>query len=334
MSVLGVKNWTDEIIPWKWRSSSEIAPGSIAIDVPNYLTRRLVVLRDDSRAAGRMPLSHVSFFINLVMITLKSHILPVFIFDGPPESRKRCPNPSLIKRASDLYAIFQREGDPYNEEISTELWKSPALRMYFAAEHLRDLGRFIGLPSLFAPSEAEMLGAALCRDKIVDTVVSNDADALLFGSPHVTKQLQLSKSKILRVTLSDIESHLQLDLEGLRDLAIVCGCDFHKDGIKGIGPRRGALLLQKYGSLEELLKARGYFSSERFDFLEAREVFDEASYLPTDRIELKLNPPLIPKIHRALGIVMSMENAEDATQKLTSLWRDFKNCQSTLEQWF
>lgn len=333
MIIVGVKNWNDDIIPWSWTESSEISPGTIAIDVPNYLTRRMVVIRKNSHHDGRIPLAHVGLFINFVKITLHSHILPIFIFDGPPESRKRLPNPSLVKQASDLYYTFVREGDPYNEEIASKLWNSPALRMYFAAEHIRDLGKIIGVPTITAPSEAELLGAALCKNGIVNTVVSNDADALLFGSPHVTKKLQLSTNRILRVLLKDFESHLNLDLEGLRDLAIVCGCDFHKEGVKGVGPRRGAMLLQKYGGLEPLLKARGYSSSEREDYLDAREVFDEALYLSTDGIEVRLNPPLIPKILRALEMVMSTEYAQDVTQKLTSLWRSFGNHQSTLEQW-
>jgi len=329
---MGVKNWGD-VIAWTWKSSAEIAPGTIAIDVPNYLSRRISVIKQNNGQDGRLPLSHVGLFVSLVKITLSNHILPIFVFDGPPETRKRKPNPQLVQRAAEVYKKFQQDGDPYDEDLATELWKSPALRMYFAAEHMRDLGRVVGVPVLTAPSEAEMFAAALCRDGVVKTVVSNDADALLFGSPHVSKQLQLSNGKILRATLSDFEENMQLDLEHLRDLAIVCGCDFHKQGVKGIGPRRGSVLLQKHGGLEGLLKARGFIASERIDFIEARDVFDEASYLSTAGMEFKLKPPLIPKVLRTLEAVMPAERAETTAQKITSLWRTFGNRQSSLEQW-
>jgi len=329
---VGVKNWSD-VIPWKWESSSEIAPGTIAIDVPNYLSRRISVIKQNTGQEGRLPLTHVGLFVSLVKVTLSNHVLPVFVFDGPPETRKRKPNPSLIQRASEVYKKFKQDGDPYDEELAFELWKSPALRMYFAAEHMRDLGRIVGVPVLTSPSEAEMLAAVLCRDGVAKTVVSNDADALLFGSPHVSKQLQLPNGKILRATLSDFQENIQLDIEQLRDLAIVSGCDFHKQGVKGIGPRRGAVLLQKHGGLEGLLKARGFVASERIDYMEAREVFDEASYLSAENMEFKLNPPLIPKVLRTLEAVMPAERAETTTQKITSLWRSFGNRQSTLEQW-
>ena len=329
---MGVKNWKD-IIPWKWSDSTEISPGTIAIDVPNYLSRRISVIKQDSSEEGRLPLYHVGLFVSLVKITLSNHVLPVFIFDGPPEVRKRNPNPELIQKASDLYKVFQLERDPYNEDLAEELWRSPALRSYFAAEHLRDLGRVVGVPVVTAPSEAEMYAAALCKNGLVRTVISNDVDALLFGSPHTTKQLQLSAGQILRVTLADFEESLHLDLEKLRDLAIICGCDFHKEGIKGIGPRRGAVLLQKYGGLEGLLKSRGLVAGERTDYLEARDAFNEASYLKIETDEFKLNPPLVPKVLRALETVMPAERAETTTQKITSLWKSFGNRQSTLEQW-
>ncbi len=333
MNSMGVKNWGDDVIPWKWTSASLIAPGAIAIDVPNYLTRRLVVMREKREREGRLPLNHVGMFLSLLKVALGAHVLPVFIFDGPPESRKRSPNPGLVEKASTLYKRFQQERDPFNEEMSAELRRSPALRAYFAAAHLKDLGSIVGVPTLTAPSEAEMFAAVLCRDGAVKTVVSNDADALLFGSPHVTKQIQLSSNRILSVALNDFEKHLGLDIELLRDLAVVSGCDFHKKGVRGIGVKRGTVLLRRYGGLEGLLKAHGYSHAERSEFIEAREVFDEASYMSAKDLYLTLNPPLVSKFVGALEIIMSSKHAETIASRIVTLWRGFDNRQSTLEQW-
>jgi flap endonuclease-1 len=330
---MGVKNWGNDVVPWKWMAASSIAPGAVAIDVPNYLARRTSVVHSKRENRGRIPLTHVGFFISLIKATLGAHVLPVFVFDGPPESRKRAPNPELIRQATRDYSVFQKDRDPFNEEIADELWRSPALRAYFAAEHLRDLGNMLGIPTITAPSEAEMLAAVLCRDGAVNTVVTNDVDALLFGSPHVTKQMQFSSSRILCVTAVELENHLGLDLELLRDLAIVSGCDFNKEGVKGVGVRRGVVLLQRHGGLVGLLKSRGYSYRERNEFIEAREVFDEASFLTAGDIRLKLNPPLMHTSERALEALMSAERATAITNEILSLWKDFGNRQSTLEQW-
>ncbi|OLS31707.1 MAG: Flap endonuclease 1 [Candidatus Thorarchaeota archaeon AB_25] len=329
---MGVKNWNDSIVPWRWTGLEEISPGTVAIDVPNYLTRRLVVMKTTKAPDGRLPLTHVGTFLSLIRSTLSVHILPVMIFDGPPESRKRKPNPELIQTAHNLYKQFVREGDPYNEEIAEALWKSRAVRMYFAAEHIRALSRIIGVPIITAPSEAEMMAAAMCRDNLVDTVVSNDVDALLFGSPHVSKQLQVSNGRILRAKLEELEIQMELDLERLRDLAVLCGCDFH-EGLKGVGPRKGAILLQRHGGLSEVLKAKGIPHAKREEFILAREVFDEPSYLSTDSIELRLNPPIVPKLTRSLQMLMSEAAAETSVEKILKLWKGFGTRQSSLEQW-
>ncbi|NHJ13433.1 MAG: hypothetical protein EAX95_07135 [Candidatus Thorarchaeota archaeon] len=329
---MGVKNWAN-LVPWKWMQCSEISPGAIAIDIPNYLTRRVTVLKAPTDSEGRVPLQHIGMGIALAKSCLKAHVLPIMIFDGPPEKRKRSPNPELVNSADQLYKRFSVEGDPFDEELSGMLWQSPALRMYFSAAHLRAMFSLMGVPAITAPTEAEMFAAVLCRNDIVRSVVSNDSDALLFGSPHVTKQLHFSKGLINRVTLTDLEIVSGLNLEQLRDLAILCGCDFHKAGVKGIGPRKGAILLEQYLSLEPVLKSLGLGAEEREDLMVARESFDEANYLSTGGIRLNLNPPLIPSLLRFLEPVFGVSYAEKQVEALVGLWRKFGSHQATLEQW-
>ncbi|MFW9806708.1 MAG: hypothetical protein ACFFFK_08275 [Candidatus Thorarchaeota archaeon] len=329
---MGVKKWNDNVVPWRWCGLEEISPGVISIDVPNYMTRRLTVMKTESSPEGRIPLAHVGTFLSVIKSTLSSNILPVLLFDGPPESRKRLPNPELIQTAHSIYREFAQEGDPYNEEISRELLRSKAIRMYFSAAHIKDLSRAVGIPAVTAPSEAEMFAAAMCRNDLVKTVVSNDVDALLFGSPHVTKQLQISSNRILRAKLNELEANMELDLELLRDLAILSGCDFH-DGLRGIGPRKGAILLRRYGSLIDVLKAKGVSHTDREDFVRAREVFDEPNYLTMEGLDLRLNPPILTRLTRLLRMVMSEAAVEATTEKILRLWKDFGSQQSTLEQW-
>jgi 5'-3' exonuclease len=143
----------------------------------------------------------------------------------------------------------------------------------------------------------------------------------------------LSKGRIHRATLVELESSTGLDLERLRDLAIVCGCDFHKKGVKGIGPRIGILLLQRHGSLEGLLKAKGYGRKEREELMDGREAFDEARYVSTDGISLSLNPPILSKLQRMLTMFMAEERAEEISHQFIGLWRKFGTHQETLEQW-
>ncbi len=325
---MGVKGWSN-VIPWQWANLSDLYVPKIAIDAPNYLMRRASNIR--SRQSNRIPVTHIHLAFGVIRQALKKHILPVFIFDGPPETLKRKPNPQLLTAAHMLYERFLLKQDMYDGKIADSLQENPAVRMYFAVNHIKDLCRAIGVPAITAPSEAEMFGAVLCREGRVGTVVSNDADALLFGSPHVTKSLQLSKGKMESVTLSELERTLNLDIELLRDLAIVCGCDFHKKGVKGLGPRKGAIQLQRFGGLKYLLKARGLTPSEREEYIRAREVFDEPNYMSTNGVDLTLKPPIVPRLTRMLGPVLGREKTETKVRELVRLWKKFGKEQSTLE---
>jgi len=278
-------------------------------------------------------MTHIHLAFGTIRASLRCHILPVFIFDGPPETLKRKPNPQLITSAQRLYERFLAKQDVFDSRVADQLSENPAIRMYFAANHIKGLCRAIGVPAITAPSEAEMYGAVLCREGLVGTVVSNDVDALLFGSPHVTRSLQMSKGKIEFTTLSELERVLDLDIELLRDLAIVCGCDFHKKGLKGLGPRKGALELKRHGGLAYLLRAYGLNPSEREEYLQAREVFNDASYMTAKDEDLSLRPPVITKLVRILSPAFGQESAETRAREVVRLWKMFGKTQSTLEQW-
>jgi 5'-3' exonuclease len=135
------------------------------------------------------------------------------------------------------------------------------------------------------------------------------------------------------VTLNGIREVIDLELEDLKDLAVVCGCDFHREGVKGIGPRKGTLLLRRHGGLEGLLKARGYTHSQREPFLQAREVFDEGNYISIKHLDLSLKSPIIPRLHRILKPVMGEERAAESTETLVGLMKQFYIVQDTLEAW-
>ena len=276
---------------------------------------------------------HVGMGFSLVRSCLKSHVLPIMVFDGPPEKRKRMPNPGLVNTANQLYQKFSLEKNPFDEDVSAILWQSPALRMYFALAHLRTMFSLMGVPAVTAPTEAEIFAALLCRDGIASTAVSNDSDALLFGSPHVTKQLHFSKGLINRVTLLDLEEATGLDLEQLKDLAIICGCDFYRKGVNGVGPRKGTLLLEKHRSLEPVLKTLHLDRNEREDMMVARESFDEVNYIPPMTTRYKLNPPIIPSLRKFLEPLYNASSAEKQVDDLVGLWRRFGSRQETLDQW-
>ena len=328
---MGVKNW--DFIPWRTGELDELSPRAIAIDGPNHILRRIKSFEYKGRPVReRVPTSHVHVVLGIVNAALKRNVLPVFVFDGSPESLKRPSNPELVRGASDLYRSFAKSSDPYNEEIAERLHNSPALRWYFSVNHIKDLCKALGIPALTASSEAEMTAAVMCKNGLVGSVLSNDADALLFGSPHVSKAVRFTQGEMDYTTLDAMREVLGVELEQMRDLAILCGCDFHP-GLKGVGPRRGVLLLTRFGSLEGVLKYKGVDPNEREEFLRARETYDESDFISLSELDISLKPPMVSTLERMLYPVMGAEVAEKFTRGIVKVWKGFGQEQTSLEAW-
>ncbi|NWF95605.1 MAG: hypothetical protein HXY34_05650 [Candidatus Thorarchaeota archaeon] len=326
---MGVRNWS-ELISWTWADCTLVRPRTIAFDTPNYMLRRLSTR--GAISGPRIALDHVFIFLSIVRSCLRVGLLPVFVFDGPPETLKRPSNPALVSRAEKLYSDFRESGDSYDDAISEALSDSRALRWYFSVAHLRDLCVWTGVPAVSSPTEAEMMAARLAADGMVGTVVSNDADALLFGSHHVTRALHLSESSVECATLAQLQSSTGLNMSQLRDLAVLCGCDFHP-GLRGIGPRRGVIELRRHGDLEAVLKARGVAEDERVSYRKARDVYDEVDFLSTDGVDLSVRSPVASRLEDLLRSVTGTDRASHMVKELMVLWKGSGVEQTHLEEW-
>eukprot|EP01132_Coremiostelium_polycephalum_P007394 gene7394-9086_t len=97
------------------------------------------------------------------------------------------------------------------------------------------LGLF-GIPYITSPTEAEAQCAELYRLKLVDGIVTDDSDVLLFGDRDtvVYKYMFNKKHKPQRFCTTDIQTKLGLTRDMLINIALLLGCDYTM-GVKGIG---------------------------------------------------------------------------------------------------
>ncbi len=309
-----------DFVRWDWGPIGALRPAAVAVDMFNYMIRGMSVMMRPSRYCERVPTGHVHVALRLVTGLLRLGVTPVFVFDGPPDSLKRRPDATTVARGAALYRRFAASPDIYDTGLARTLHESPAVMTYFAAQHLLDLCSAAGVPTVRAPSEAEMAAAALCRDGLVGTAVSNDVDTLLFGAPHVSRHVHTSRGLVESTGLARLMSTTGLDLEGLRDLAVLCGCDFHP-GIRGVGPRRGVRLLRRHGGLTGVLRALGVHSADRPAFLDARAVFESADELHYPGADTRLRAPHIPRLRRLLHAVYGTDRAEEHLTALVQSWK-------------
>ncbi|KAJ4344349.1 hypothetical protein N0V95_006140 [Ascochyta clinopodiicola] len=180
-------------------------PLRIAIDTSIWL------FQIQASKGGTNPALRTFYYRLLRLIALSIH--PVFVFDGP--------NKPPFKR---------------NKRTGANVASIPE----FLAKQL--LKQF-GYPIHLAPGEAEAECALLQREGIVDAVLSEDVDTLMFGSGITIRNWSPEKSgkTPTHVNVYDaVETKngpSALDREGMILVALMSGGDYVPEGIPGCGPK-------------------------------------------------------------------------------------------------
>ncbi|KAF1986107.1 PIN domain-like protein [Aulographum hederae CBS 113979] len=181
-------------------------PLRIAIDISIWL------FQIQSSKGGTNPALRTFYYRLLRLISHSIH--PLFVFDGP--------NKPPFKR---------------NKRTGPNVASIPE----FLAKQL--LKQF-GLSFHVAPGEAEAECALLQREGIVDAVLSEDVDTLMFGSGITLRNwsAETAKGKVAtHVNLYDAEKtkagRSGLDREGMVLVALMSGGDYIPEGIPGCGPK-------------------------------------------------------------------------------------------------
>ena len=180
------------------------------------------------RSFRRLAISRCEYFKKLNMT-------PIFVFDGMPPAIK---DYELNRRRA--LAVANNA-----QPIVTD-------------EHFDILRKIIlahGFQCVDAPAEAEAQCARMCREGIVDAVITEDGDALTFGAHMVIFGFNNSARQVTIITLRHVLDGLKLNMDGFIDLCILLGCDYGPT-LAGIGPVHALKYIQAYGSITKTLEAK------------------------------------------------------------------------------
>ena len=164
--------------------------------------------------------------------------------DSTPERQPSVPD-AEDPEAKDVEA--ETEGViSINEEIAAEFAS--------AVEAIKKIVESFSLPAIMSPSESDAQCAAMYQEGVVDGVISDDNDLLLFGAGVVYRHFFRKNKKIAMYKIGDCG----FTREELIRLAYLLGCDYSA-GKKGIGPRRAVKALESVGE-QELHAIRGIYN--------------------------------------------------------------------------
>lgn len=166
--------------------------------------------QNQSAQGGKNPALRTLFFRLLKLLALP--LQPIFVYDGK--------NKPLTKRGKTVTR--------YGTCIPNELSKNLVARFQF--------------PHHTAPGEAEAECAFLQKNGIVDAVMSQDVDAIMFGSTLTLRDWSKEGTKgnktpthVNVLDLVKIKETSGLDPAGMILVALLSGGDYH-DGVPGFGP--------------------------------------------------------------------------------------------------
>jgi DNA excision repair protein ERCC-5 len=119
--------------------------------------------------------------------------------------------------------------------------------------------RYFGIPYITAPMEAEAQCAELLSLGLVDGIVTDDSDILLFGGTRIYKNMFSKGVKDVECYLSsDIEKEMSLSRHSLIQIAHLLGSDY-TEGLPGIGPVTAVEILSEFPSENGLQEFRDWW---------------------------------------------------------------------------
>lgn len=273
-------------------SLKENSGATVSVDGYNIMYQFLSSIRQPDGtplmdSQGRVT-SHLSGIFYRTINLLEAGIKPVFIFDGKPSELKN----RTIEARKVMKEKARVELEAARAEGDEERVRSLSARTSYISRDMvkeaQTLLDYMGIPNMVAPSEGEAQASMMSKNNLVDAVVSQDYDCLLFGARKVFRNFTyFGKRKVPGrnmyinvypeyLDLSENLDSLGITHDQLIQIGILVGTDFNR-GITRVGAKTALNLMRKHGDIHSVLKAK---DAEIENLEEIMELFRNPPYDP------------------------------------------------------
>ncbi|TFK46822.1 PIN domain-like protein [Heliocybe sulcata] len=245
------------------RHLSEFLGQTLAVDAYVWLHRGVYACATDL-AMGRKTTKYVEYAMHRIRLLLHHKIQPFVVFDGGPLPAKAPTETSRKKRREDSLALGQELAKRGKRKEAREHFiKSIDVGTEMAFQLIKAL-KAEGIPYIVAPYEADAQLAYLERLGVVDGIITEDSDLLVFGCKKVLFKLDAVSQTVTCISQSDFASVDGSNGGGIslqtftpsqfRHMCMLSGCDY-LPSIPGIGLRTAYALLRTHKSMENVVRA-------------------------------------------------------------------------------
>ncbi|KAG6841048.1 hypothetical protein C0991_002356 [Blastosporella zonata] len=239
----------------------EFSGQTIAVDAYVWLHRGVNTCATEL-ATGKPTHKYVDYAMRHVRLLRHQGIEPYVVFDGGPLPAKKGTEDGRKQRRDEARA----RGDALaaagkHSQARDHYLKSIDVSPQMAFQLIKAL-RAESVPYVVAPYEADAQLAYLERAGIVDAILTEDSDLLVFSCQNVLFKLDAVASTVVSISRKDFGSVCspasEISLVGWSDvqfraMAILSGCDY-LPSIPGIGLKTACSLLRKNKTAERVVK--------------------------------------------------------------------------------
>ncbi len=244
---------------------------TLSIDGYNILYQFLSSIRQPDGtplmdSMGRVT-SHLSGIFYRTINMIEAGIKPVYVFDGKPsELKNRTIEARVLMKEKAKLELEEARAAGDEERVRSLSARTSHLTRDMVNE-ARTLLDYMGVPNLVAPSEGEAQASLMSKHGIVDGVVSQDYDCLMFGAKRVFRNFTFfgrrkvpGRNMYINVVpeymdLGENLEKLQITHEQLIHIGILVGTDFNR-GLYKVGAKTALNLIRKHGDIYGALKAK------------------------------------------------------------------------------
>jgi flap endonuclease-1 len=177
---------------------------------------------------------------------LKKGMKPIFVFDYAfPEIKGKCIQERKEKRA-EYKKLYMTSKDEKMKKKYYSICEDINRTEY---QDIMNLLELFGIPYIMAPEEADSQCAHMINAGLVDYVITDDMDLLMFGCGKIIKNFTTSDSKKMQlIDLKKVLSGLKMTMNSFIQLGILLGSDY-ADTVKGIGYVKAYDIIKKHTSI-------------------------------------------------------------------------------------
>ncbi|GAA5970771.1 hypothetical protein JCM11641_004449 [Rhodosporidiobolus odoratus] len=229
---------------------------TVAIDAYVWLHRGAYGCAEDL-ALGKQTVKYVNYAMHRVRMLKYYGVTPMLVFDGGLLPSKMGTEDERERKRTDALAkgrAFLAEGkaSQARECFVKAVDVTPAM----AYQLIKALRRE-GVQYVVAPYEADPQLCYLEKQGLVDAIVTEDSDLLVFGCKNVLFKLD-SEGNCVSIARDDFSKCREYNFTGwtdaeFRHMAILSGCDY-LDSIVGLGLKTAYRLMRKYKTPEKVVQ--------------------------------------------------------------------------------